>query len=64
MEKTLDVQGLTEERVRYLKSLIALWRKHADERSQRQRREIAFATHDSKPVGPITRDEIYDHILP
>ena len=30
MEKTLDVQGLTEDRIRYIESLIALWRKQGD----------------------------------
>ena len=72
MEGTLDVQGLPGDRIQYLKNLIALWKKQ-DERGQQEKEEdkqstadpdsdIVFATHPSKVIGPLTRDEIYDYL--
>ncbi len=67
MGTVLDVQDLPDDRVEYLKNLIVLWRKQEQNRQHQEKKAqkkeaIVFSTHDSKPLGPITRDEIYDHL--
>lgn len=72
METILDVQDLPEDRIEYLRNLIALWKKqdkcgHHQEPADKQSTgdlddDIVFATHPSKVIGPLTRNEIYDHL--
>jgi hypothetical protein len=71
METTIDVKGLPEDRIQYLKNMVALWTKQAQSRTQEQEDEqhiadldngLVFATHPSKVIGSLTRDEIYDHL--
>lgn len=59
----LDVRDLPDERVEYLKNLIELWRtQRQGEQGKIRKKEIEFTSQDSRTVGPITRDEIYDDI--
>ena len=70
MGTILDVQDLPDERVEYLKNLIALWRKqnqhHPEEKSgkavKREDQDIVFTAHPSKVIGRLTRQEIYDYL--
>ena len=71
METTIDVKGLPEDRIHYLKNLIELWRKQDEKRQQENEdkqstadpdNDIVFSTHPSKVIGPLTRDEIYDYL--
>ena len=66
METTIDVKGLPEDRIEYLKNMVALWKKQARDSSREEAadpdNDIIFATHPSKVIGSLTRDEIYDHL--
>ena len=70
METVLDVRGLPDERVEYLKNLITIWRKQDQDRSEekieknvdREDQDIVFTTHPSKVIGRLTRQEIYDYL--
>lgn len=71
METTIDVKGLPEDRIEYLKNVVELWKKQAQEHLQADDVErslvepdndIEFATHPSKVIGPLTRNEIYDYL--
>jgi hypothetical protein len=71
METTIDVKGLPEDRIEYLKNVVELWKKQAQERLQddgvgrssvEPDDDIVFATHRSKVIGPLTRNEIYDYL--
>ena len=70
METVLDVRGLPDERVEYLKNLITIWRKQDQDRSEekieknvdREDQDIVFTAHPSKVIGCLTRQEIYDYL--
>jgi hypothetical protein len=53
MGKVLDVEGLPEDRVAYLESLIVIFRKqHQKSREQNGQGQVSvFATHDSDVIG-------------
>ena len=70
MEKTLNVGGLPEERIQYLKDLIALWKKHgAGEKTPGAPKPIIkrkvdpseFLVVKSRVIGgEVTRAMVYD----
>ena len=67
METTLDVAGLSEERIQYLKNLVAVWKardKHSDGLQPIIKRKVAsseFIVKDSDVVGgDLTRAMAYD----
>ena len=71
METTIDVKGLPKDRIEYLKNMVELWKKQIQNSARKNEieadfaapdRDIVFATHPSKVIGPLTRDEIYDHL--
>jgi hypothetical protein len=62
---------MPEDRIEYLKKVVELWKKQAQERLQddgverssgEPDNDIAFETHPSKVIGPLTRNEIYDYL--
>ena len=67
METTLDVAGLPEDRIQYLKNLVAIWKarsEHSDELQPIIKRKVApseFIVKDSDVVGgEVTRAMAYD----
>ena len=62
---SLDVRGLPEEKVSHLQRLIEQWRRETLQQQERPHKEDpgpAFATHRSRVLGRLTRNEIYDHL--
>ncbi len=69
MGKTLDVEGLHEDRIQYLKDLVELWKeqdnqvqKAADDQALGNDldQDIDFATHKSHIIGGISRATAYE----
>jgi len=61
----LDVKGLPQEKVNYLQKLIEQWRQEVTEVKAEGNdldKDIVFTPHKSKVIGPLTRQEIYDHL--
>lgn len=57
---TLDVQGIPDEKVRFLQQLAVLWKKQADKRTSARKEEIVFATHKSDLIGEFNRAAAYE----
>ena len=69
MERILDIGDLPDDRVEYLKNLIALWKKQdyqhqeaAGDAAQGSDldKDIVFATHKSHVIGGISRATAYE----
>ena len=61
---TLNISDLPEDKVSYLTQLIKEWRDEADQETDENdsSKGVVFTPHNSRIIGPITRDEIYDHL--
>jgi hypothetical protein len=61
----LNIKGLPQEKVNYLQRLIEQWRQEVAEVKADGNdldKDIVFTTHKSKVIGPLTRQEIYEHL--
>jgi len=63
MARSINLEGLSEEQVRFIEAFVAFLRQYNRiQRADQNQEEVTFATHRSGVKGRLTREEIYDYL--